>query len=482
MMFAFFGLADSSANSQGELSGQRPNIILILTDDQGYGELSCHGHPWLSTPHLDQLHRESVRLTDFHVSPTCAPTRAAIMTGRHEFMSGVTHTIIERERMALDAFTLPQVLQSADYKTAIFGKWHLGDEDAYQPKTRGFDEVFIHGGGGIGQRYPDTCADVPGNSYFDPVINHNGKFVKTNGFCTDVFFQQATNWIEEQKQSDESFFVYLSLNAAHSPFHAPRNYTKKFFEQGMNKQLAGFYGMIENIDDNVGQLMVQLKAWELEENTLVIFMTDNGTTVNFITNGNQKLTKFIYSAGMKGHKNTPDEGGTRVPCFIRWKGHLPEGADVETLTGHIDLLPTLADLAGAELPANGQMEGRSLVPLLQLEEIVWQDRYLFTHCGRWPRGVDPEAAKYDQCAVRNERFRLINNKELYDIDNDPGQKVNVADKHPEVVQAMQFAYDAWWIKAKKGMVNETAKNEGLPPYVKRYQDQLESEGVPAWEP
>src|SRR2546425_1535475 len=173
-------------------AGKRPNILFILTDDQGYGDLSCHGNPILKTPNLDRLHDEGVRFRDFHVSPTCAPTRATLLTGRHEFRNGVTHTILERERLTLGATTLAQVLKSAGYTTGIFGKWHLGDEPKYWPSRRGFDEMFIHGAGGIGQTYAGSCGDAPGNTYFNPAILHNGRFVKTAGYCTDVFFAQAT--------------------------------------------------------------------------------------------------------------------------------------------------------------------------------------------------------------------------------------------------------------------------------------------------
>jgi arylsulfatase A-like enzyme len=175
---------------------QKPNIIFILTDDQGYGDISAHGNPTLRTPNLDRLRSEGARFTDFHVSPTCAPTRSALLTGRHEFRNGITHTIFERERLTLDAATLPELLRSAGYTTGIFGKWHLGDEAEYRPEKRGFDEVYIHGGGGIGQIYPGSCGDAPGNTYFNPAILHNGRFEKTQGFCTDVFFAQATRWID----------------------------------------------------------------------------------------------------------------------------------------------------------------------------------------------------------------------------------------------------------------------------------------------
>src|SRR5262245_25295695 len=189
-------LAQLVCSAAPSLAGRRPNIIFVLTDDQGYGDLSCHGNPILRTPNIDRLHAEGVRFIDFHVSPTCAPTRAALFTGRHEFRNGVTHTILERERLTLKATTLAQVLKSASYTTGIFGKWNLGDEPKYWPSRRGFDEMFIHGAGGIGQTYAGSCGDAPDNTYFNPMILHNGKFVKTEGYCTDVFFAQATKWME----------------------------------------------------------------------------------------------------------------------------------------------------------------------------------------------------------------------------------------------------------------------------------------------
>src|SRR5262245_53627292 len=221
----------------------RPNIILVMTDDQGYGELACHGNPIIQTPNLDQLHRDSVRFTDFHVSPTCSPTRCSIMSGRHEFRSGVTHTIMERERMSLKATTIAQVLKSAGYTTGIFGKWHLGDEAPYQPNRRGFDEVFIHGAGGIGQSYPGSCGDAPGNTYFDPAILHNGRFEKTKGYWTDVFFAQALNWMDTRRKDQKPFFAYITLNAPHAPLQCPEEYARRHREQ-VDEQAAKFYGMI----------------------------------------------------------------------------------------------------------------------------------------------------------------------------------------------------------------------------------------------
>src|SRR3989442_11136460 len=208
------------------LAGSRPNIIFILTDDQGYGDMSCHDNPVLRTPNIDRLHDEGVRFLDFHVSPTCSPTRAALMTGRHEFRNGVTHTLLERERLTLKATTIAQVLKSAGYTTGIFGKWHLGDEDAYQPGQRGFDEVFIHGAGGIGQTYAGSCGDAPGNTYFNPALRHNGQFEKTQGYCTDLFFAQAVKWMDTRRKGGSPFFAYITPNAPHAPLQCPEAYAR----------------------------------------------------------------------------------------------------------------------------------------------------------------------------------------------------------------------------------------------------------------
>ena len=458
-----------------KLTRSRPNIILVITDDQGYGDLSCHGHPYLKTPNLDALHAKSLRLTNFHVSPTCAPTRSALMTGRHEFKNGVTHTILERERMSLESVTLAEVLKQSGYTTGIFGKWHLGDEDAYQPQNRGFEEVFIHGAGGIGQKYPGSCADAPPNRenvYFDPVIKHNGTFVQTAGFCTDIFFRQGLGWINEQRRQQKPFFAYIATNAPHEPYIAPERYKKPFLEQGLDKNHAGFYGMIVNIDENVGLLMQKMEQWQLEDDTLLIFMTDNGSASH----------AGFYNAGMKGYKGSVDEGGSRVPAFFHWKDRIPAGVDVGGLTAHIDLFPTIAELTGSGLPANGQVEGRSLIPLFQNPKELWKDRFLITHCGRWEKGVDPDVFKYKHCAVRSERFRFVNNRELYHMRADPGQSINVAERYPEVVKEMRSAYEDWWSETRPLMVNENAVYEGPAPFIKQYNQQVNSKGIPPWIP
>ena len=473
-------LVPAAPADAASVKGRRPNIILVMTDDQGMGDLSCMGNKDLKTPHLDRLYGVSTRFTDFHVSPTCAPTRSALLSGRHEFRNGVTHTILERERMALSTTTIAQVLQKAGYATGIFGKWHLGDEEPYQPQNRGFDEVFIHGAGGIGQAYSSSCADAPNNSYFGPAIRHNGKFVKTDGFCTDVFFQQALAWIREQQKAGKPFFTYLTPNAPHGPFLAPDEYKKPFLDAGFDERTAGRYGMIANIDANMGLLMKKMDDWKLWDNTLLIFMTDNGQAGRSAQKNGKRVQ--LFAGGLRAGKGSVYEGGTHVPAFWRWKGVLGEGTDINALAAHIDLFKTFAELAGAEIPEGIQeIDGRSLVPLLDDPKAKWEDRYLFSHKGRWAKGAEPNKDQHVNCAVRSQRWRLVNHKELYDIAADPGEENEVAADHPDVVKKMQAVYDAWWEKTRPLMVNESVPNADERPYHVLYEKQLKAEGIGKWQ-
>ncbi len=475
------------------LKGTRPNIILVLTDDQGMGDLACLGNPLINTPHLDRFYEMSTRFTDFHVSPTCAPTRSALLSGRHPFKNGVTHTIHEREIMALSTTTFPELLQRAGYETGIFGKWHLGDEDAYQPNRRGFSEMFIHGAGGIAQSPMGSRGDFPPNyenRYFDNAILHNDTIVQTKGFCTDVFFQAALGWIKEQHDAKQPYFAYISTNAPHGPFIAPEEYEQRWLKQGWDKVTAGRYGMIENIDDNFGLMMQKLKEWNALDNTLVIFMTDNGQAVQGGRGEKNGRRVDLYTANFKTGKGTVYEGGTHVPAFWYWKGVLGEGVDIPALTAHIDLYRTFCDLAGVEIPNDIQeIEGRTLLPLLENPKGDWADRELFFHRGRWPKGTDPNEFKYKNAAVRTTQWRMVipgesdKRYELYDISVDPYEKKDVAHKHPGVVERLLTVYDQWWKETVPYMVHEdkiyTAE---LDPREIQYRKQLKERGIPDWEP
>jgi len=457
------------------VAAQPPNIIFILTDDQGYGDISAHGNPVLKTPNLDRLHAEGVRFTDFQVSPTCAPTRSALMTGRHEFKNGVTHTILERERMALSSTTIAELLQSVGYKTGIFGKWHLGDEAEYQPQNRGFDEVFIHGGGGIGQTYPGSCGDAPNNKYFDPTILHNGTFVKTTGYCTDVFFEQALQWIDTHAKSDQPFFAYIATNAPHGPLIARKEDKALFKDTGLPENVQSFYGMIHNIDQNIGALIDRIDQRGIANNTLVIFMNDNGGTAGV----------KLFNADMRGSKGSPWIGGTRAASFWRWPGQL-RPADCDALAAHIDFFPTIAEIVGAKLndQTSQQVEGRSLVPLLKNPTAPWADRYLVSHVGRWPKGSDPNECKYKKASIRNNRWALVSDTggstpqwQLFDLSEDYSQTNDVQSRHPNVVAELQAAFDQWWSDALPLMINEQAVGPKINPFHAIYYQQFG--GAPA---
>ena len=411
--------------------GKRPNVILVITDDQGYGDLRCHGNTIIQTPNLDRLHSQSIRLTDFHVDPTCSPTRSALMTGHYSTRTGVWHTIMGRSLLGKHEVTMADVFSAGGYRTGIFGKWHLGDNYPFRPQDRGFDEVLIHQGGGVGQG-----PDYWGNDYFDDTYLHNGKWKKFSGYCTDVWFDGALKFIEDNKE--RPFFCYLTTNAPHGPYLVGEKY-KKMYEGKENVPNAAFYGMITNIDENMGRLMEKLKAIGLEKETILIFMTDNGTSA-----GIRKGSGF--NAGMRGTKGSEYDGGHRVPCFIRWPGGgLEGGRDVGRLTAHIDMLPTLISLCGLKKPQGVTFDGDSLTDLLNDRDGSWPDRKLFVHSQRIEY---PE--KWRKSAVMTDRWRLVNGKELYDIKVDAGQANNIADKHPKVVEELRQAYEEWWADLSRG--------------------------------
>ncbi|RMD85259.1 MAG: arylsulfatase, partial [Lentisphaerae bacterium] len=298
-----------------------------------------------------------------------------------------------------------------------------------------------------------------------------------------LFIHAALAWIKQQHFARKRYFAYIALNAPHAPYIAPERYKKRFLEAGYDKKTAGRYGMIENIDDNFGLLWRKLNEWGALDNTILIFMTDNGMSMGTIQYKGKRLR--AYNAGMRGLKNSPHEGGTHVPCFWYWKGVLPEGVDIPALTAHIDLYPTFCELIDAKLPPNVQkFDGRSLLPLLENPEASWPERKLFIHCGRWKTSEGAAGAKYKKCAVRTPRWRFVNNSELYDMIADPGQKNNVASNYPEVVKSLRAAYEQWWQSVQPYLVNENQPviPPNKMPLAVRYYKQLKERGIPLWEP
>ena len=429
------GCGDSS-----ETKIQRgPNIVLVMTDDQGWAQLGSHGNESIATPNLDRLASQSVELTRFYVSPVCAPTRASLMTGRYNYRTGVVDTYVGRAMMHSDESTLAEMLSQAGYRTGIFGKWHLGDNYPMRTIDQGFEESLVHKGGGIGQP-----SDPLGNSYFDPILQLNGQPRKHEGYCTDIFFDAALEFIQENRQ--ESFFAYIPTNAPHSPYDVPDSYMKPYLEQGLNEKDARIYGMITNIDDNVGRLMAKLEEFRLDRDTILIFMTDNGPTT------------LHFTAGLRDKKTTVFEGGIRVPFFFRWPDRM-EPKQIDDIAAHIDLVPTLLEAVGVDGPTDASLDGISLLPRMEGRDPSLPDRtlYIQSHRGNVPQ-------LYRNFAAISSRYKLLQplsfsdkmpadaELQLYDLESDPGESKDLSAELPEVVDRMSRQYQTWFreVSASRG--------------------------------
>lgn len=451
-------------------SPNQPNIIFILTDDQGYGDLACHGNPWIKTPHLDKLYSESIRFTSFHVGTTCAPSRAGLMSGKYCNKVGVWHTINGREMLSEEVETLPELLKEASYHTGIFGKWHLGDSYPFRPQDRGFDEVLIHGGGGVGQQ-----PDYWNNDYFDDTYFHNGNPEKFSGYCTDIWFSEATKFIRNHKR--RPFFCYIPTNAPHSPFHVEEKYIEPY-KGNPNIPNPNFYGMITNLDENIGKLRDELKKMGISENTIFVFMTDNGTAAG-VKFGDEGEVISGYNADMRGIKGSPYDGGHRVPFFIHWpKGEFENGRDISTITSYVDFKPTILDLCGIEVSSNKSLDGVSLKPLIAENDEEWPERVIFSDTQR-----EEYLVKWKQFAAITDRWRLVGKDELYDIKIDPGQTNNVASEYPGVVEKLLAAYEVWWQDVSRDADKYNRVKIGTPhenPIRLNSHDLHTTKGYPAW--
>ena len=425
------------------LAAERPNVILILTDDQGYGDIAALGNPVLKTPHMDQLHSESIRLTDYHVDPTCSPTRAALLTGRYSTRTGVTHTINGRSLMHGDEYTMAEYFKDNGYRTGMFGKWHLGANAPLRPMDQGFDHCVWSPGGAVNQG-----ANYLGNDCFDDTYKVNEKWQKFPGYHTNVWYDQAMKFIEDtDAHGDEPFFVYLPTTAVHDPWNIEDDKVKPYLDAGVPATMAKFYAMITNIDDNLGKLRAFLKDKGLSENTILIYTTDNGTTAGWI---DRKSDFKYFNAGMRGWKGSHYEGGHRVPFFLHWPaGGVDEGKDYTALTAHFDVMPTLGQLCDLKPIDNhklvrGSIDGISLAaPIrnkgLDIKFAAAPPRTLFVHVQR--KHTPP---KWDKSVAMTERWRLVEGKELYDIKQDPVQQNDIAANNPDVVKKLREDYEKWW--------------------------------------
>ncbi|MDE0865367.1 MAG: arylsulfatase [Rubripirellula sp.] len=442
----------------------RPNIVVIMPDDQGYGDQGVTGNRVIRTPNIDALAQDSASMSDFYVCPVCSPTRASLMTGRYHYRTRVVDTFKGRSMMEPDEITIAEILRDSGYATGIFGKWHLGDNYPLRPIDQGFDESYIHRGGGLAQ--PSEPIEN-GKRYTNPILFENGKQIQTKGYCTDLYFDAAINFIDRCKADETPFFVYLPTNAPHGPYHDVPNELYEYYKttdlksimtgnRGNVDQLARIAAMIENVDQNVGKLDRHLRDQGLFENTIVIFLVDNGPN-------SQR-----YVGPFRGMKATVHEGGIRSPLFVRWPARLTAGTVSDRISAHIDLLPTIVDAAGVDLPAEAKVDGRSLLPLLEGQQTEWPDRHLVLQVHRGDQPV-----RYHHMAVRNQQWKLVHPSgfgkenmpanvpfELYDMSSDQGETVNLAEAKPDTFKAMLKAYDEWFDD-----VSGTRRDNYAPPRI-----------------
>jgi len=393
---------------------KKPNVIMILADDQGWGDLSVNGNTNLRTPNIDNLAQHGASFDRFYVCPVCSPTRAEMLTGRYHPRGGVYSTSAGGERLDLDETTIADLFKKAGYKTAAYGKWHNGMQYPYHPNARGFDDFY------------GFCSGHWGN-YFSPPLEHNGELVKGNGFIIDDLTNHGLQFIEKNK--DNPFFLYLPYNTPHSPMQVPQQWWEKFNEKNLEKlhrdpekenlqHTRPALAMCENIDWNVGRIIKKIKELGLEENTIIIYFSDNGP------NG------WRWNGGMKGRKGSTDEGGVRVPFFIQWAGKIEAGKNIKQIAGAIDILPTLTDLTGIQYNTNKPLDGVSLKPLLLENNNEWEERFIFNHWGR-------------RTSVRSQQYRLDNNNKLFDMVNDPGQYEDISELNPEITKKLITAKEEW---------------------------------------
>jgi arylsulfatase A-like enzyme len=431
---------------------RRPNVVLFLTDDQGYGDLAYHGNPHCKTPNMDALVRQAVEFVDFHVSPVCSPTRASLMTGRYHLRTGVTDVFVPSYNMKTEEVTIAEALRPAGYATAVFGKWHLGDEKPHRPMDQGFDESLVFKGPAL-------------RKYFDPPLLFNGEPKPVKGYCTDIFVDYAIDFI--RRNQSRPFFLYLPTNLIHTPLQVAEEYSAPFKALGLDDKTAAIYGMLKNVDDNLGRLRAALTELGLDDNTLFIFTSDNGPCAGSVT-----LQRFM--AGLHGLKGTPFENGIRTPCFMRWPKGFECSGRIARLAAHIDIMPTILDACGAAKPEGVKWDGTSLMPLLRNHAADWPDRTLFF---QWDGGPTPHRGM--AYAARSRQYKLVqpvgaacppNQKHirdrytelcvaqgkgpltlegeprylLYDVAADPGETKNIAAEHPEVVEKMKQQYEEWF--------------------------------------
>jgi arylsulfatase A-like enzyme len=468
-IFVFFSCKPEDQETTGSLV-ESPNIVLIMTDDQGIGDFGFMGNPYIKTANLDKLASESLNLTNFYVSPVCAPTRASLMTGRYSERTGIYDTFNGGAIMSEDEVTIAEVLKEHGYRTGIFGKWHLGDNYPSRPIDQGFDEVLVHRGGGMGQPGDYLNFFAKDSSYFDPVLFHNGQAEQTKGYCSDIFTDGAIEFIKHHNSSgaEQPFFVYLPFNAPHTPLQLPQNYYNMYKDlefdadyfpikpnavprmtEADNEAARRVYGMVTNIDDNIGRLMEVLKKENLEQNTIVVFLSDNGPQ------------QVRYKLGLRKRKSSVYSGGVRVPCLIHYPAKYPGKQNLDIPLAHIDLLPSLLDLCGIDQPDHA-IDGSSFVG--ERASSVFLDRTLFFE---WGRGF---LVKYRNFAALKGDYKLVGNTgadselsdfELYHLKSDPYEERNRVEEDAIIASELKRGMDAWY----EEIISAPNNNRFLPAFI-----------------
>lgn len=456
MKHLLFGLVGifwfSAAPARAQAAASPPNVVIFLPDDQGWGDLGAHGNPYVQTPNLDEFARQAVQFERFYVSPVCSPTRASLMTGRWNFRTGVCN-VAGGSSMDPQEVTLAEVLRAGGYVTGIFGKWHLGDEGPHRPNEQGFDESLVFKG-----------STLPANMSFDPTLLHNDVPTPCKGYCMDVYTEAAIAFVRQNRS--KPFFLYLPTNLVHTPLNVPDALAAPFRAAGLGPKTAAISGMLASVDKSFGRLRAVLKELGLEENTLLIFTSDNGPC-----SGSMALDRFV--GGLHGLKGTPYENGIRVPCFLRWPAATRTAARVTRPAAHIDLMPTVLEACRIPVPTGVRLDGRSLLPLLRNPSVDWSDRPLFFQWDsreaprkgrcyavvteRWklvqPVGIDNPrqmhiCERYSElCRHQKRGERSITGEpryELYDLQADPGEWQDLAADQPQRVAAMKKQYEAWY--------------------------------------
>ena len=431
---------------------KKPNIIIMMTDDQGFGDIGMHGNPYLKTPNIEAIGKKGIEMETFITYPNCSASRAALLTGRYPYRTGVTAVTQVDHFMNNSEVTIAEILSENGYRTGIFGKWHLGDNNPMRPTDQGFQEALVHKGGGIGQ-----AAGPAGNTYFDPILEHNNVSKKYDGYCDDIFTNATIEFISQK--DDKPFFAYLATNLPHFPLQVPEKRAEVYRKMGLHEDNALTYGMIDNIDDNVGRILAKLKQLGIEDNTIVLFLSDNGPR--------QRRTKNdVYPdrwvANLRGTKTSVYDAGIRVPFFVKWPKHIEKGKKINTMGTIMDIFPTIMEATNIQKPDTLQIDGKSLLSLWQYNDVSSLDgRYFITqmHYG-------PTPFKYMHFAVRTQKYKLISphdfphgilyqpkdeelhevlaNLELYNVENDPSERINLAKKYPEIVEDLLAKYENWF--------------------------------------